>query len=268
MYLLYRLARSAKLESYMPEIAVFVIAVSLISAVPFLEYYVFLLSPLIFLLFPLGWFLFPLGWCLFYIVLGSSTFLSFPFYAWHYEVFDSSGSMGEWHFAIRFLTTDIASSPDGGIGFVAPFSFFLLVNILGAHLGYLVGKKYEIRFGDGWKVLCGFAGVVCIGLSFIVSHALYERVGIPLFGLGFVLFETIFLSWLIEREFLSWPARARVATLMFLGGIILFLTGRQINNALNIVGGQMLILFGAIVYIVKVVVAYVRTTERDARTEH
>jgi len=82
-----------------------------------------------------------------------------------------------------------------------------------------------------------------------------------------VLFETIFLSWLIEREFLSWLTRARVATLMFLGGIILFLIGREINNALNIVGGQILILFGAIIYIVKVVVAYVRTTERDARAE-
>jgi len=171
--------------------------------------------------------------------------------------------MGELHFAIRFLTKDIASSPDGGIGFVAPFAFFLLVNILGAHLGYWVGKKYEIQFGDGWKVLCGFAGVVCIGISFIVPHALYERVGITLFGLGFVLFETIFLSWLIEREFLSWLARARVATLTFLGGIILFLTGRQINHALMIVGGQILILFGAIVYIVKIIVAYVRTTERE-----
>lgn len=244
----------------MPEIAVFVIAVSLISAVPFLEIFFFLLFPLIFFL-PL------LGLWLCYILRVSFAFLSFPFYAWHYEVFDSYGSMGEWHFAIRFLTTDIVSSPDWGIEFIAPFSFFLLVNILGAHLGYWVGKKYEIQFGDGWKVLCGFAGVVCIGVSFIVSHALYERVGITLFGLGFVLFETIFLSWLIEREFLSWLTRARVATLMFLGGIILFLTGRQINHALMIVGGQMLILFGAIVYIVKVVVAYVRTTERDARAE-
>lgn len=263
MYLLYRLARGAKLESYMPEIAVFVIAVSLISAVPLLlGYCVFLL------LFPLIFFLLPLGGCLYYIFLGSFTFLSFPFYAWHYEVFDSSGSMGEWHLAIRFLTTDIASSPDGGIGFIAPFSFFLLVNILGAHLGYWVGKKYEIQFGDGWKVLCGFAGVVCIGVSFIVPHALYERVGVVLSGLGFVLFETIFLSWLIEREFLSWLTRARVATLMFLGGIILYLTPYQKNHALNIVGGQILILFGAIVYVVKVVVAYVRTTERDARAEH
>ena len=167
MYLLYRLSRSAKLESYMPEIAVFVIAVSLISAVPLLlGYYVFLL------LFPLIFFLRPLGGCLYYIFLGSFTFLSFPFYAWHYEVFDSSGSMGERHLAIRFLTTDIASS-DGGIGFIAPFSFFLLVNSLGAHLGYWVGKKYEIQFGDGWKVLCGFAGVVCIGgLIYCPSRAL------------------------------------------------------------------------------------------------
>jgi hypothetical protein len=216
MYLLYRLARSAKLESYMPEIAVFVIAVSLISAVPFLV--------------PLFFLLLPLGWCLFYIFLGSFMFLSFPFYAGYYEVFDSSGSMGEWHFAIRFLTTNITSSPDGGIGFVVPFAFFLLVNILGAHLGYWLGKKYEIQFGDGWKVLCGFAGVVCIGVSFIVSHALYERVGITIFGLGFVLFETIFLSWLIEKEFLSWPARARVATLTVLGGIILFF-GRPSNQS-------------------------------------
>lgn len=155
-----------------------------------------------------------------------------------------------------------------GIVFIVPFSFFLLVNILGAHLGYWVGKKYEIQFGDGWKVLCGFAGVVCIGVSFIVPNALYELFGITLSGLGFVLFETIFLSWLIEREFFSWLMRVRVATLMFLGGIILFLIGCQNNNALMIVGGQILILFGAIVYIVKVVVAYVRTTERDARTEH
>ena len=253
MYLLYRLARSAKLESYMPEIAVFVIAVSLISAVPFVWMAAFL-GISFFLLFPLIYFF---------------LFSSFPFYALQYEVFDSSWSMGgEWHFAIRFLTTDIVSSPDLGIVFIVPFSFFLLVNILGAHLGYWVGKKYEIQFGDGWKVLCGFAGVVCIGVSFIVPNALYELFGITLSGLGFVLFETIFLSWLIEREFLSWLTRARVATLMFLGGIILFLIGCQNNNALMIVGGQILILFGAIVYIVKVVVAYVRTTERDARTEH
>lgn len=256
MYLLYRYARSAKPRSYMLETTIFILAISFFSMAPEAMGYII----------P-----FPFSVLLLYICIP----LSFPFYSWRYELFNYD--VGEWqtYRSIRFLTTDITSTPSWKYGiheFFFFFSFFLLVNVLGALLGYQISKKHRIQFGDEWKVLGGFAGVVCIVVSFILASALYERAAIALFWFGIFLLEMILLSLLIEpleptQEFLLWLTRARVATSMILGGIILLLVGQLTNHTLITIGGKMLILFGAIIYFVKLTVAYMRTREREEEAE-
>lgn len=257
-YLLYRYARSARPRSYVLDITTFVLAVSLVSAfsfglLPFGSFFFLPYPPFfpIFLIFFLA-----------SILALSFMFLSFPFFLWHYEVFDQYGSTGQQYRAIRFLTIDITSAPDT-YEFITTFSLFLFINILGAFLGHWIGKKHRVECGDGWKILCAFAGVVCVGASFIIGRALHERAGVAILGLGIILLETIFLSWLIENDFLSWLARARVATFMVLGGITVFLAGRQINHVLLILGGQMLVLFGVVIYFVKLTIAHVRARNRE-----
>jgi len=79
---------------------------------------------------------------------------------------------------------------------------------------------------------------------------------LPLFGLGIILLGIVFFSWLID-----YYTRARVGTLMILTGIILLLIGHPINAIEMIVGGRMLILFGVIIYVAKLAIAYARAHE-------
>jgi len=255
LYLSYRFSRSTRLRSNIPEIAVFILTGSLLSAVPFgIPLLIALAYPLPFLL------LYPI----FRYILGVFMFLSFPFYSWYYEVFDYDSEVWHTYRSLRFLTIDLTSTPNWD-EFIMAFSLFLLINFFGAFLGYSIGKRREIKFSDRWKVPCGFAGVLCVGFSLALVSTLYERVGSALFGLGNILLETIFLSWLIDREFLSFLARARVATFMVLGGIILLLIGRQVNHVLLIVAAEMIALFGVIIYLVKLTVASGRVYSRRFR---
>jgi len=229
MYLLYRYARSAKPRSYMLDITLFIIAVSLFSTV-------FLVS----------FFGVPVS------------FVSFPFYFWYGEL-PAPGWLSQqvrelypwlYYRGIRFLTVDVTLDPNWEVkgdqvilhynvwdnynnALVIGFSVFLLVNILGALVGYGVGKRYRIQLlsDDFWIGI----GMVCVGVSFVLPRALLAYY-LPLFGLGIILLGTVFFSWLIH-----YYTRARVATLMILTGIILLLMGNPINAIEMIVGGRMLI---------------------------
>lgn len=248
-YLLYRYARSAKSRSYMVDITVFLLAVSLISTVfPVSQF---------------GFFTFPFS------------FFSWPAYSWDLEFpvrepFEPYDIYWVTHRGISFLTIDLMSTPsweyhDGSRirhdlwsleQNIIISSFFLFVNFLGALVGYCVGKKHRSS-DEGWIVLWGFAGVVCVGASFIIMGVL-ERVGIVLFGFGIILLETILFSQLIEIF-----VRARVATQMVLGGIILVSADQLFDHMLMTTVGKMLVLFGAIIYFVKLTITYVRARNRE-----
>ena len=209
------------------------------------------------------------------------SFLSWPAYSWHLELPVPEPVEPYYIYwlpyrGISFSTIDIVSIPrweyhDGVWSArddlsaleesIIAFQFFLLVNILGALLGYLIGKKHRFS-GDGWIILWGFAGIVCLGVSLILVRP-PKRAGMVLLGSGIISLETIIFSWLIE-----YYARARVASLMIQGGIILLLVGQLINQIPTITGGKMLILFGAIIYFVKLTVASMRTREREKEAEN
>ena len=125
MYLLYRLARSAKLRSYMPIVAVLILVVSVLPAI------------------------FPVT-----LVIGVTwpvTFLSFPFYAsmGYTRIFENYLPHHIWYYKLQFLGLTITSSnfsPSSALTeCIRHFPFFLVVNILGALLGYWIGKKHRVR---------------------------------------------------------------------------------------------------------------------------
>ncbi len=125
MYLLYRLARSAKLRSYMPIVPVLILVVSVLPAI------------------------FPLT-----IMIGGTwpvTFLSFPFFASMGEtrIFENYLPHHIWHYTFQFLGLTITYSNFSPSSYLTEcirhFPFFLVVNILGALLGYWIGKKHRVR---------------------------------------------------------------------------------------------------------------------------
>jgi len=198
MYLLYRLARSAKLRSCMHMVTVFILAVSFFSAFP--TFLAFVFSP-----FGLG---FPFLFAGFYLF----GFLSFPFYALigSTRIFENYLPHYVWYYELRFLTIDITSSNFSYSSYltecISYFPFFLFVNILGAHLGYWIGKKHRIQlFGSKrWKTFWGLVGVTLIMGTLLSAYSVpglvyaNERVWGALFGFGVILVETIFFSWLIK----------------------------------------------------------------------
>lgn len=213
MYLSYRLARNAKLRSYLPKITVSILAVSFISTFP-----------------QLGFFFLIVGFFFF-------KYLSFPFYSVYYDTFDALG-FRRIHHGIRFLTLNVTSIPYsweatgppileiGRNKFNTPahafgwedyihefsivFMFFLLVNFLGALFGYWISKKQRIRFFSSmwWRVLWGFFGLACLGLFTMPSilQVMDERTETALLGFGIILLETIIVPWLMEPT----PARKRL----------------------------------------------------------
>jgi len=138
----------------------------------------------------------PFG--LFIIFTFPVTFLSFPFYAFSIRT-------PPWimHRGISFFAVDIIHSTEYSWGdffpFV-PFPFFLFVNILGALLGYWIGKRHRIQYSGGkkWIVL---VGIVSLGLCFVSSNSdhIGWRVWYVLFGFGVFLLETKFLSYLMNN---------------------------------------------------------------------
>jgi hypothetical protein len=125
MYLLYRLVRSAKLRSYMPMVAGFILVVSVL--------------PVIFPLTIMIWVTWPV------------TFLSFPFFAsmGYTRIFENDLPHHIWYYKLQFLFLDITSSNFSPSSYLTEcirhFPFFLVVNILGALLGYWIGKKHGVR---------------------------------------------------------------------------------------------------------------------------
>jgi len=260
MYLSYRLARSARLRSYMLDLALFVVAASLLSVCfPAIELFWLFLS-----------FVFPL-------VFLSFLFLSWPTYSWYLELpapewLRHHGFSWVWYRGVSFLTVDVFSTPDwefrdGSLvssipwsleQYFAAFSFFLFVNmlgvLLGASLGYWMRKKHRTQDFDGNKWWIVAVGVVCVVVSFIIGSALGERGRMALFGLGIVLLEIVLLSPLVVRF-----VRMRVATLTVLCGIILSLAGGLINQNLMIAMGRILIFFGVVIYIAEFAITYTRT---------
>ncbi len=252
MYLLYRLSSNSELRGCVPEIAVFLSTVSLISTCPFGIFFLGIYVLPIFLLFT--------PWLL-AILYMQGTLLSFP-------LFITGGSfytLGAVH--IQFFAVEVFSKPSFFLFDISVFSFFLLTNTLGALLGYLIGRKCKIRFRDGWRIPCGLAGIACIGIALVLASvpALYEIAGIGtlLLGLGVSLLDIALLSWLIDAEFLSLLRHARIATFLVIGGLILFLTGSQISQVPMTIGGQALIAIGVAMYIIKLVLASARPYMRS-----
>jgi len=138
--------------------------------------------------------IFPLGLFIFFTF--PVTFLSFPFYAYSYGT-----SLRIMDHGISFLAVDIIHSTEFSWGdffpFV-PFPLFLFVNILGALLGYWIGKKHRYSGGKTWIVLVGIAS---LGLCFVpfVWDDIGWRVGYVLFGFGVFLLETVILSRLLNK---------------------------------------------------------------------
>ncbi len=165
----YLWAKELSKEDYILTIAVFIILISLLPAI-------------------IGITMNP-----FWLIYFPFTFLSFPFYAYSESV--------AWirNVRIRFLTIDLMNPLPFDLGtLLVAFPFFLLVNVLGALLGYWMGKKLVMEFFGGrlWTVFFGFVGISSIGLSFLLAGLgdIGEIAWATFFGFGTFLLEAIFLS--------------------------------------------------------------------------
>jgi len=156
--------------------------------------------------------------------------VSFPFYSWVIELAASEALRQRdiywiYHRGLSFLTAEIASIPEVEIQngvllrhdllreqlVVHAFTFFLIFNILGALLGYWIGKKYEIKFFSTkrWLALCGLVGVCILALGFVVYAVIpkppyplplsYKLRGIIIWGGMYFCFDIIFLEILVLR---------------------------------------------------------------------
>lgn len=129
----------------------------------------------------------------FWLIYFPFTFLSFPFYAY------SESVVWVRNVRIRFLTLDLTNPLPYDLGtLLVAFPFFLLVNVLGALLGYWIGKKLKIQFFGSrlWTIVFGFIGIYSVGLSFLLAEfgAIGEIAWVTFFGFGIFLLEAIFLS--------------------------------------------------------------------------
>jgi len=255
LYLMYRFARSGRSWSYLFDVGLFVILISLVSVV------------------------FPVTmWVVFTFPV---SLLSFPFYFWVGEL-QAPPEMRDtfpwvYYRSVRFLTVDLNLTPDWQLSggqlvsrgelyyndsFIVAFSILLLANILGGVIGYLVGRRYELRVGseDRWIAV----GVVCTVLAIasgIVVGAVFPRVNWSvvepvltfMFGFGVIVVECVLLSFLV-----SYVKRARVGTLMVLSGLIFFLAGQSFSQLLMAIVGAALGVFGGVIYLVKFVIYYAR----------
>lgn len=265
LYLLYRFARSGRSWGYVFDIGLFVVLISLVSV-----------------FFPVTWFLFVLG------------FFSFPFYFWVGELAAPAWlgsdlvSRYPWlhYHSVRFLVFDLNLTPDWELSggqiteynlwsnynnaLVVAFSVFLLVNVFGGVLGFMIGRWREVAVlsEERWAIV----GVACMVASFVfLLESVFPLSGAQTwwmqvagvlaffsFGVGVVVLGVLVLSFLVD-----YVVRARVSTLMVLGGLIVFLVGQNAGQVLMVVGGSLLAVFGCISYFVKLTVDYVRGRERE-----
>jgi len=179
MYLLYRLARSAKLRSYMPKIAVFILVVSVLPVI------------------------FPLTF-----MIGATWPVSFL--SWPALPFDEllPRRVAEFvyirYYGALFLTIAFETSNRGEY-LATAFSWSLFVNVLGAFVGFWIGKKHRIQLfgGKWWKIFWGLVGVTLIAGIVIpvlsvpdLTYAIDWHIAYTLIGFGIILLETIFFSGL------------------------------------------------------------------------
>lgn len=264
MYLLYRFARSEASRSYVFDIGLFFVLVSLVCAI-----------------FPVTEFVFFWPFSL----------LSFPFYFWVGEL-RAPVAVREvlpwvnWlpYHSVRFLSFDLNLTPDWelsgngvstysafqnyGNALVVAFSVLLLVNVLGGVVGYVVGKKCRVSglSEERWLAV----GIVSVVLSYFlgivaaqVSDAAGLFVAVMFSGFGAVVLEIVALSFLVD-----YVKHARVGTLMVLSGLVLRLSGEYMGQVLMITVGSTLVVFGGVVYFFKLVIRRERQHESQlARSE-
>jgi len=261
MYLLYRFARSGRSWSYLFDFGLFVVLISFVCAV-----------------FPVSeFFIFPLG------------YLSFPFYVWTGELAAPAvlRALYPWlpYHSVRFLAVDLSLTPDwalsgsgvvtgpefygSAVGFV--FSVFLLVNVLGGVVGYLVGRRYTFpAWSEGrWLVVgvvsavVAFVSAVVIVSAFpLVYSSVVESVLTVVFGFGVVVVGAVFLSFLVDLA-----ERARVSSLLVLGGLVFVLAGGKLGQVVVVTIGWALFVLGGVMYFGRATVDYVRMREARAREE-
>jgi len=185
MYLLYRLARSAKLKSYMPMVTVFILAVSVLPVIFPVTFMIGATWPVNFLSWPALFMVDPFHRIIEYIPETDEWDIQ---HATYHETF--------------FLTAKITTL-DWQNFLVMAFSLSLLVNVLGALVGYWVGKKHSIQlFGSKrWRIFWGLVGVTLIAGIVVpllsvpnLGYAIDYHLGYTLIGFGILLLETIFFS--------------------------------------------------------------------------
>ncbi len=253
MYLLYRYAQSRKGWSYLFDVGLFVVLVSLIST------------------------LLPL-------------FLSFPFYLWYGKLAAPAWLASELrlsyprlpYHSVRFLTVDLNLTPDWELSggqiiehslwsnydnvLAIAFSVFLLINFLGGTLGYVIGRKRKLTVAseERWAIV----GVTSIAIGFVLllesafplSGARTQWMQIAgILSASFLGLGTIALGVLAFSVLIDYVKHARLTTLMVMAGLVLFFTGHAVDHVLMRIIGQTLVVFGGIIYFLKIVIAYTRT---------
>ena len=189
MYLLYRLARSAKLRSYMPMVTIFILVVSVLPVIFPVTFMIGATWPVTFLSWPALFMVDPFYRIIEYIPETDTWDVE---YATYHEAYIP---------AMKVVTLDWHEF------FVIAFSLSLLVNFLGASLGYWIGKKHRIQLfgGKWWKIFWGLVGGTLIASIVVpvlsvpdLTYAIDWHIAYTLIGFGIVLLETIFLSGLIR----------------------------------------------------------------------
>lgn len=263
MYLLYRFARSGESWTYVFDVGLFVVLISLLSAlVPVSEFFIFS---------------FPVS------------FLSFPFYFWTGDLAAPAALRNSYpwlpYHSLRFLTVDLNLTPDyafsgGGIdtgpqfytgAVVFAFWVLLLVNVLGGVVGYVVGRRFSFpAWSEGRCLVVGFVSVVVAIVSAMILANVFPTVYLPVagvvlvvvFGFGAILIGMVLLSFLIGLA-----ERGRVASLMVLGGLVLVLAGGWFGQVVAVTAGWTFLVLGLVVYLANGVVGYVRVRDAEVREE-
>ena len=173
----------------MPMVTVFILAVSVLPVI----------FPLTFLI----WITFPVTFLSWPALFGVDPF---------YRIIEYIPETDEWNIEYAtyheafFLTMKVGTL-DWHEFFVIAFSLSLFVNVLGASLGYWIGKKHRIQFfgSEWWRIFWGLVGgTLIVGIVVPVLsvpgliYAISGRVAFTLIGFGIILLETIFFSWLIR----------------------------------------------------------------------
>jgi hypothetical protein len=263
MYLLYRFARSGESWTYVFDVGLFVVLISLLSAlVPVSEFF---------------FFSFPVS------------FLSFPFYFWTGDLAAPAALRGSFpwlpYHSIRFLTFDLNLTPDyavigGGIttdsqfyGSGVAFAFWVLflVNVLGGVVGYVVGRRFSFpAWSEGRCLIVGIVSVVVSFVGAVVLGEFFSSFYSPVVGVVFFVvfgFGAILVDLVVLWFLLGLAERGRVASLMVLGGLVLILAGGWFGQVVAVMAGWAFLALGLVVYLANGVVGYVRVRDAEVREE-